>query len=106
VTPNPCVAPIERGPYYAVKILPGSLGTFAGVKTDARGRAVRNDGTPIRCLYAVGSDMASIMGGCYPAGGITLGPAMTFGYIVGHELAGADHAQAMPYEDAAEARFR
>jgi succinate dehydrogenase/fumarate reductase flavoprotein subunit len=89
VKPNPCVAPIERGPFYAVKILPGSLGTFAGVKTDANARALKDDGMPIRGLYVVGSDMASVMGGCYPAGGITLGPAMTFGFIAGRELAGA-----------------
>ena len=33
--------------------------------------------------------MASALGGNYPAGGITLGPAMTFGFIAGHDLAGA-----------------
>ncbi|HTS23994.1 MAG TPA: FAD-dependent oxidoreductase [Casimicrobiaceae bacterium] len=89
VEPNPCVAAVERAPFYAVKVLPGSLGTFAGVKTDARARALRSDGTPVRGLYAVGSDMASIMAGCYPAGGITLGPAMTFGFIAGEDLAAA-----------------
>ncbi len=87
--PNPCLAPIESGPYYAVKLLPGSLGTFAGLATDAQARALDRDGRAIDGLYAVGNDAASMMGGCYPSGGITLGPAMTFGYLAGRSLAGA-----------------
>lgn len=86
--PNACVAPIERAPFYAVKVLPGSLGTFAGLKTDARARVLGRDGAPIGGLYAVGNDMASIMGGHYPSGGITLGPAMTFGWLAARDLAG------------------
>ncbi len=86
--PNPNVAPIEAGPYYAVKIIMGDLGTFDGVTTDVVGRVVRHDGTAIAGLYAVGNDRASIMGGNYPGAGITLGPIMTFGYITGRFLAG------------------
>ena len=87
--PNPCVAPIERGPFYAVKVVPGSFGTFAGLETDASARVLDRDGAPIPGLYAAGTDMASVMGGHYPAGGINLGPAMTFGYIAGRDAAGA-----------------
>jgi succinate dehydrogenase/fumarate reductase flavoprotein subunit len=87
--PNPCVAPIVDGPFYAVKLLPGSLGTFAGLSTDAQSRVLDEAHTPIRGLYAVGNDAASMMGGCYPSGGITLGPAMTFGYLAGIALAKA-----------------
>lgn len=86
--PNPCVAPIERAPFYAVKIVPGSLGTFAGMRTDAYARVLDREARPIQGLYAVGNDMASIMAGSYPSGGITLGPAMTFGYIAAHHAAG------------------
>ncbi len=93
--PNPCVAPIERGPFYAVKVVPGSFGTFAGLKTDASARVLDGDGVPIAGLYAAGTDMASVMGGHYPAGGINLGPAMTFGYIAGRHAAGVTG-----YEDA------
>ncbi len=86
--PNPCVRPLDGGPYYAVKIVAGSLGTFAGLKTDEAARVLDGNGAPITGLYAVGNDMASMMGGNYPAGGITLGPAMTFGYIAAHDAAG------------------
>lgn len=81
--PNPCVAPIDTPPYYAVKVVPGSFGTFVGLKTDASARVVDRSGAAIEGLYAAGTDMASVMGGYYPAGGINLGPAMTFGYIAG-----------------------
>lgn len=86
--PNPCVGPIRQGPYYAVKLLMGDLGTFAGVRTDRCGRVIGQDGAPVAGLYAVGNDAASIMGGNYPGAGITLGPIMTFGYVLGRHLAG------------------
>ena len=89
VSPNPCVAPIERGPFYAVKVVPGSFGTFAGLKTDADARVLDGSGNPIPGLYAAGTDMASIMGGFYPSGGVNIGPAMTFGFIAGRHAARA-----------------
>jgi succinate dehydrogenase/fumarate reductase flavoprotein subunit len=87
--PNPCVAPIERGPFYAVKVVPGSFGTFAGLKADGSARVLDAGGAPIPGLYTAGTDMASVMGGHYPAGGINIGPAMAFGYIAGRHAAGA-----------------
>jgi succinate dehydrogenase/fumarate reductase flavoprotein subunit len=53
---------------------------------------------PIPGLYAVGNDAASIMGGNYPGAGITLGPALTFGYIAGHQLAQAQETAAPPHQ--------
>ncbi|WP_339488232.1 FAD-dependent oxidoreductase [Pseudomonas sp. EL_65y_Pfl2_R95] len=85
---NPCVAPIEKGPFYAVKVQPGCFGTFAGLRTDGNARVLGASGEPIPGLYAAGADMASIMGGFYPSGGINLGPAMTFGYIAACHVAG------------------
>ncbi|MEG0246244.1 MAG: FAD-dependent oxidoreductase [Pseudomonas sp.] len=86
--PNPCVAPIEQGPFYAVKVEPGCFGTFAGLKTNEHAQVLDDQRQPIAGLYAVGTDMASIMGGYYAAGGINLGPAATFGYIAGRHIAG------------------
>ena len=86
--PNPCMAPLERGPFYAVRVVPGSLGTFAGLKADANAQVLDAQGRVIAGLYAGGNDLDSVMGGHYPAGGITLGPAMTFGYIAAHHAAG------------------
>lgn len=86
--PNPALGALTVGPFYAVRVVPGSLGTFAGLRTDARARVLQADGAPIPGLFAVGNDAASIMGGNYPSGGITLGPAMTFGYIAGRVLTG------------------
>jgi succinate dehydrogenase/fumarate reductase flavoprotein subunit len=86
--PNPSLGPIEHGPFYAIKVLPGSFGTFAGLKTDRNSRVLDTDGEPIDGLYAAGSDQANVMGGYYPSGGINIGPAMTFGYVAGRHAAG------------------
>jgi succinate dehydrogenase/fumarate reductase flavoprotein subunit len=94
VTPNPCVAPLQSAPYYAIKLVVGDIGTFAGLVTDENARVLDALGKPIGNLYAVGNDAASVMGGNYPGAGITLGPALTFGYVAALHLAKADAAQA------------
>ncbi|WP_407184625.1 FAD-binding protein [Bradyrhizobium centrosematis] len=85
--PNPCVAAITRAPFFAMRIHPADLGTAIGMKVDAQARVLRADGTPIAGLYACGNDMGSIMNGNCPGPGITLGPALVFGYIAGRYLA-------------------
>jgi succinate dehydrogenase/fumarate reductase flavoprotein subunit len=92
VEPNPSLGPIEKGPFYAVRVVPGSFGTFAGLATDARARVLDAADAPIPGLYAVGNDQASVMGGHYPAGGINIGPAMTFGFVAAEDLAGVPAA--------------
>jgi succinate dehydrogenase/fumarate reductase flavoprotein subunit len=86
--PNPCVAPLRGGPYYALKVLMGDLGTFDGIRTSVYGEVLGTHARPIAGLYAVGNDRASIMGGNYPGAGITLGPIMTFGYLSARHIAG------------------
>ncbi|MBO9650837.1 MAG: FAD-dependent oxidoreductase [Variovorax sp.] len=85
--PNPCVAPIETGPFYAVKVVMGDLGTFDGIRTSPVGEVLKRDGSPIAGLYAVGNDRASMMGGNYPGAGITHGPNMTFAYVAANHVA-------------------
>ena len=85
---NPCMAPIQQGPFYAVRVVAGSLGTFAGLRANASAQVLDAQDQPIAGLYAGGNDMNSLMGGNYPSGGITLGPAMSFGYIAAHHAAG------------------
>jgi hypothetical protein len=99
VTPNPCLAPISRSPFYAVRIYPGDFSTLAGLRTDPNGRVLNPVGRPIAGLYAVGNDASTLFAGNSPAGGCTLGPALTFGFIAGRYLA-ESHAE--PQLDAVE----
>lgn len=89
-TPNPCLAPIAKPPFYAVKILPSDIGTFAGIRTDGFARVLDAGRRPIAGLYAVGSDNASVMGGTYSGAGTNLGPAMTFGMLAARHAVGID----------------
>ena len=86
--PNPCVAPIEEGPFYAVAVRPADLGMAAGIVTDEWARALAVGGVPIPGLYACGNDMQSVMNGAYPGPGITLGPALVFGVIAARHATG------------------
>ncbi len=85
--PNPCLGPMGEGPYYALKIHPADIGTAMGVVTDTQARVLNAAGAPTEGLYAAGNDMASVMGGAYPGPGITIGPALTFGYVAARHAA-------------------
>ena len=87
VTPNPCLGPINKAPYYAVPINMGDLGTKGGLKADAKGRVVNEAGEPIGNLYAAGNNSGSPFGNLYPGAGGTIGPAMTFGYVAANDIA-------------------
>jgi glycine/D-amino acid oxidase-like deaminating enzyme len=80
-TPNPCLGRIDSAPFYAVEVRPADLGTSLGLRTSAHAEPLDADGNALRGLYACGNDMDSIMGGEYPAPGVTLGPGMTFAYV-------------------------
>lgn len=85
--PNPNLGPVEKGPYYAVKIYPGDIGNFAGLRTDASARVVTREGAVIPGLYACGNDALNFVSGGYAGAGGTLGPGMTLAYIAGKHLA-------------------
>ncbi|WP_346317901.1 FAD-dependent oxidoreductase [Chitinophaga sp. YIM B06452] len=88
IKPNPCLAPIDKPPFYAVEMVPGDIGTKGGLVTDGHARVLREDGTVIEGLYAAGNNAASVMGRSYAGAGATIGPAMTFGYIAALHMAG------------------
>ncbi len=79
--PNPCLGALREGPFYAIALYPGDIGAATGLVTDSDARVLNAQGQAIDGLYAAGNDMHSIMGGIYPAPGITIGPGVTFGYL-------------------------
>ncbi|MFG5859730.1 FAD-binding protein [Metapseudomonas sp. CR1201] len=89
VQPNPCLAPLVKAPYYAVKVDAGDIGTKGGLLTDVHARVLREDRSPIEGLYAIGNTAASMMGRTYPGAGATLGPAMVFGFLAASHMHGA-----------------
>ena len=79
IKPNPCLAPIDQPPYYAMRIEAGDFGTLGGLDTDTDARVLHENGEPLNGLYAVGNCAAAILP-TYPGPGATLGPAMTMAY--------------------------
>jgi 3-oxosteroid 1-dehydrogenase len=87
VKPNPSLHAIDKAPFYAVKIVPGDLGTKGGLVTDERARVLRPDGSVIEGLYAAGNASSAIMGHTYAGPGATIGPALAFGYLAAEDIA-------------------
>jgi 3-oxosteroid 1-dehydrogenase len=87
VGPNPCMGPIDKPPYYAIRIDLGDLGTKGGLKADEHARVLDRQGDPIPGLYAAGNSSGSAFGNCYPGAGGTLGPALTFAYVAANHIA-------------------
>jgi len=89
--PSQTLGTIEKGPFYAVNMVPGDVGTYGGVVTDADARVLREDGSPIPGLYATGTTTASVMGRCYPGAGASVGPSFTWGFVAAKHAANADN---------------
>ncbi|RSM38030.1 3-oxosteroid 1-dehydrogenase [Amycolatopsis balhimycina DSM 5908] len=88
--PNPSLGPLDKAPFYAVKIVPGDLGTKGGLRTDEHAQVLREDGSVVPGLYAAGNASAAVMGRTYAGPGATIGPAMVFGYLAATRLAHED----------------
>lgn len=89
---NPTLRPLERGPFYAIAVYPGDLGTKGGLITDTGARVLDAHNQPIPGLYAAGNTTATVMGPTYPGAGGTIGPALTFGFLAAESAAGVDSA--------------
>ena len=90
VRPNPNLGAIDQGPFYAVAMYPGDVGTAGGVVTDEYARVVKEDGSTILGLYAVGNSAASLFGRCYPGAGASIGASFTFGFVAAHHALGSN----------------
>jgi len=87
--PNPSLAPVEEGPFFAAPVVLGDLGTKGGLLTDEHAQVVREDGTPIPGLYACGNTSASVMGHTYPGPGSCITPGMAFARLAADHMAKA-----------------
>jgi 3-oxosteroid 1-dehydrogenase len=85
--PHPCLGALADGPFHAIPIRPGTLGTCGGLVTDHDGRVLDRRGRPVGDLFAAGNVTAAVFGDAYPGGGATLGSAITRAYAVGRALA-------------------
>ncbi|VVP38086.1 3-oxosteroid 1-dehydrogenase [Pseudomonas fluorescens] len=95
--PNPCLKPLRKAPFYAIRLFTGDLGSARGLVTNGQANVLNMSGEPIHGLYAAGNEMNSIMDGTYPGPGITLGPGITFGYLAARDIAERlDHSTAQP----------
>ncbi|MEO1268266.1 MAG: FAD-binding protein, partial [Myxococcota bacterium] len=86
----PNLGRLERPPFFAVELRPGTIGTKGGPRTDTQARVLHIDGSPIPGLYAAGNVMASVMGPGYPGAGSTIGAAMTWGWIAARHATASD----------------
>jgi 3-oxosteroid 1-dehydrogenase len=87
--PNPSLAPVQQGPFYAMQVVLSDLGTKGGLVCDTHARVTRPDGSVIAGLYACGNTMASVFGHSYPGPGACITPAMAFGRLAADDMAGA-----------------
>jgi len=89
ITPNPNLRALDKGPLYAVKMVLSDLGTCGGLRADDHARVLREDGTAIKGLYAIGNTAANAFGTTYPGAGATIAQGLVYGHIAAHDAARA-----------------
>ncbi len=80
-TPNACLGPIAKPPFYATALYPGDIGTSGGLLCDEHSRVLSSAGEPIEGLYATGNCTASVMGRKYLGAGASIAASAVFGYV-------------------------
>jgi predicted oxidoreductase len=80
---------VKVGPFFAVEINMGALGTNGGPKTNGVAQVLDVYGDIIPGLYGAGNVISNPTGSVYAGAGGTLGPTLTFGYIAGKSAAQA-----------------
>ena len=84
--PNKALTPVDAPPYYAARFVLSDLGTKGGLITDAVGRVLREDASPIAGLYAASNSTASMFGSVYPGPGAPLGSAMVLASLAVRDM--------------------
>lgn len=87
ITPNPNLRPLVKGPFYAVKMVLSDLGTCGGLRADEHARVLREDGTVLEGLYAIGNNAANAFGNRYPGAGATIAQGLVYGYLAALDAA-------------------
>ncbi|OBI53398.1 3-ketosteroid-delta-1-dehydrogenase [Mycobacterium kyorinense] len=87
IDPNPNLRPLDKGPFYAVKMVLSDLGTCGGLRADDRARVLREDGSIIEGLYAIGNTAANAFGTTYPGAGATIAQGLVYGYVCARHAA-------------------
>jgi hypothetical protein len=87
-TPNPNLGPLEKPPYYGIRMTPGGVGiSAAGLRFDEHARVRHMRGHAIRGLYVTGNAASHIDIGPGAQSGITNTRGMTWGYVAGTHAA-------------------
>ena len=90
--PSATLGAIEKGPFYAIRIYPGDVGTAGGIVADEFARALTPDGKVIPGLYATGNSSAPVTGHYYVGPGTSIGASFTFGYIAARHAAASSNS--------------
>ncbi|GAA4476753.1 FAD-dependent oxidoreductase [Enteractinococcus fodinae] len=81
------LGPINKGPFYAIKVHSSALGTVGGPKTDAQGRVLSTNGDVVPGLFAAGNAGGAPLGGFYGGAGGTISLGLVFGHLAGRTAA-------------------
>jgi succinate dehydrogenase/fumarate reductase flavoprotein subunit len=85
--PHPNLGTIGQGPFYALPIHVGSVGTKGGPRVDGDGRVLHVRDRPIPGLYGAGNVVASPAGPAYYGGGTSIGMGLVWGHLAGSHAA-------------------